>query len=385
MSIPSHNKSYNGNIFTPSSYMNSANANSGIPISTSATHPGLQYLQAYQSQPQQQQPPLLHPQQTTQDYYTTSSSSNNTLSSGSASSTAPTSIADMPLPGQQQLQQNQQRFNQTTTKTIIPQMISGTGASSNPPMPLDPNITTKFTNNDIQILRQLLIAGEKYKWKQITKEINSSTNHTQHVMAAISKNQQHLQQFQHLRQNSMTSHNYQHQQLQHQHMQQQQQQQQTHQHHLQQQQMHQQQLLYGFQQPSHLQNNNIMHKSTSLNLPYMSNSMPTTTIPPHRTQNNIPHHAMSTSISSHSNSNSHSQPAAATTSSATHAPPNPVPLKNVSPTFVMKQYQQLLGLPNNLVYFGTLGSSLPYVIAANGWNDIDQEAYNYPFNMDEEE
>lgn len=51
----------------------------------------------------------------------------------------------------------------------------------------------------------------------------------------------------------------------------------------------------------------------------------------------------------------------------------------------MKQYQQLLGLPNNLVYFGTLGSSLPYVIAANGWNDIDQEAYNYPFNMDEEE
>lgn len=44
--------------------------------------------------------------------------------------------------------------------------------------------------------------------------------------------------------------------------------------------------------------------------------------------------------------------------------------KNVSPTFVMKQYQAMLGLPNHAVHFGTLGSSLPYVVAPNGWDDI---------------
>lgn len=46
-------------------------------------------------------------------------------------------------------------------------------------------------------------------------------------------------------------------------------------------------------------------------------------------------------------------------------------LKNVSPTFVIKQYQSLLGLPNNQLYFGSLGSSLPYVVAENGWSDIE--------------
>lgn len=48
------------------------------------------------------------------------------------------------------------------------------------------------------------------------------------------------------------------------------------------------------------------------------------------------------------------------------------PVKNISPTFVIKQYQSLLGLPNNQMYFGTLGSSLPYVV--HGWdaiNDVD--------------
>lgn len=45
-------------------------------------------------------------------------------------------------------------------------------------------------------------------------------------------------------------------------------------------------------------------------------------------------------------------------------------LKNVSPTFVIKQYQTLLGLPNNSLYFGILGSSLPYVVANNGWDDL---------------
>ena len=64
------------------------------------------------------------------------------------------------------------------------QIVSGTGASANPP--LNPRISAKFTNNDIQILRQLLLAGEKHKWKQITKELNSSTNHNAHIVAAIS-------------------------------------------------------------------------------------------------------------------------------------------------------------------------------------------------------
>lgn len=45
-------------------------------------------------------------------------------------------------------------------------------------------------------------------------------------------------------------------------------------------------------------------------------------------------------------------------------------VKNVSPTFVMKQYQAMLGLPNHAMHFGTLGSSLPYVVAPNGWDDI---------------
>lgn len=44
--------------------------------------------------------------------------------------------------------------------------------------------------------------------------------------------------------------------------------------------------------------------------------------------------------------------------------------KNVSPTYVIKQYQNLLGLPKNLVYFGVMGSSLPYVVAEKGWDDL---------------
>lgn len=45
--------------------------------------------------------------------------------------------------------------------------------------------------------------------------------------------------------------------------------------------------------------------------------------------------------------------------------------KNVSPTYVVKQYQNLLGLPKNSVYFGVLGSSLPYVVAQKGWDDLE--------------
>lgn len=45
-------------------------------------------------------------------------------------------------------------------------------------------------------------------------------------------------------------------------------------------------------------------------------------------------------------------------------------IKNVSPTFVIKQYQSLLGLPNNQQYFGILGSSLPYVV--HGWDAIEE-------------
>lgn len=52
------------------------------------------------------------------------------------------------------------------------------------------------------------------------------------------------------------------------------------------------------------------------------------------------------------------------------APNSSTGIKNVSPTFVMKQYQAMLGLPNHAVHFGTLGSSLPYVVAPNGWDDI---------------
>lgn len=63
------------------------------------------------------------------------------------------------------------------------QVVSGTGASSNPPN--NPRIASKFTHHDIQILRQLLLAGEKHKWKQITKEINNSSHHSEHVAAAM--------------------------------------------------------------------------------------------------------------------------------------------------------------------------------------------------------
>ena len=47
--------------------------------------------------------------------------------------------------------------------------------------------------------------------------------------------------------------------------------------------------------------------------------------------------------------------------------------KNVLPTFVIKQYQLLLGLPNNALYFGTIGLLLPYIISERGWDDILNE------------
>ena len=50
--------------------------------------------------------------------------------------------------------------------------------------------------------------------------------------------------------------------------------------------------------------------------------------------------------------------------------------KNVSPTFVIKQYQALLGLPSNQLYFGLIGSSLPYVMTENGWDDINIDDIN---------
>lgn len=51
--------------------------------------------------------------------------------------------------------------------------------------------------------------------------------------------------------------------------------------------------------------------------------------------------------------------------------PNPGSKKTVSPTYVQRQYHSMLGLPKNSVYFGVLGSSLPYVVAEKGWDDID--------------
>lgn len=56
--------------------------------------------------------------------------------------------------------------------------------------------------------------------------------------------------------------------------------------------------------------------------------------------------------------------------------------KNVSPTFVIKQYQNMLGIPSNNVYFGQLGSSLPYVVAENGWDDIAGAEQGRPFTTD---
>lgn len=56
---------------------------------------------------------------------------------------------------------------------------------------------------------------------------------------------------------------------------------------------------------------------------------------------------------------------------------SPGKLKNVSPTFVIKQYQALLGLPNNSMYFGLVGSSLPYVAGSNGWDDIQNVSGMY--------
>lgn len=44
--------------------------------------------------------------------------------------------------------------------------------------------------------------------------------------------------------------------------------------------------------------------------------------------------------------------------------------KNISPTFVIKQYQSLLGLPNTQLHFGLLGSSLPYVV--HGWDAVNE-------------
>jgi hypothetical protein len=129
------------------------------------------------------------------------------------------------------------------------------------------NIASKFTNQDIQILRQLLIAGEKHKWKQITKEINQ------------------------------------------------------------------------------LSPNNAMH--------YRSNRSGSRdgSVNPQPTQQS------------------------AGQSASADGSPSSTSAKNVSPTFVIKQYQSLLGLPNNALYFGSLGSSLPYVVANNGWEDLN---YEYP-------
>lgn len=48
--------------------------------------------------------------------------------------------------------------------------------------------------------------------------------------------------------------------------------------------------------------------------------------------------------------------------------------KNVSPTYVIKQYQNSLGLPKNTLCFGVLGSSLPYIVSPTGWDCIEQSS-----------
>ncbi|CAK9439919.1 uncharacterized protein LODBEIA_P40190 [Lodderomyces beijingensis] len=209
--------------------------------------------------------------------------------------------------------------HQPSAATIVPQMISGTGASTTHTgtYTIDPQISSKFTNTDIQILRQLLIAGEKYKWKQITKEINASANHSHHVMAALTKKQQ------------------------------------------QQQQQHMAAVAQAQAQAQAASNSPLQQQQFGYGGGGMTAGNPAGVLPPEQ------HHLMGRKL----------EDATANT---------PIPLKNVSPTFVMKQYQQLLGFPNNSIYFGILGSSLPYVVAAKGWSEIDQSSYNYAFHTEDD-
>ncbi|PSK35790.1 hypothetical protein C7M61_004272 [Candidozyma pseudohaemuli] len=46
--------------------------------------------------------------------------------------------------------------------------------------------------------------------------------------------------------------------------------------------------------------------------------------------------------------------------------------KNVSATYVVRQYQHMLGFPKALGSFGELASSLPYAVAEKGWDDVDE-------------
>lgn len=57
--------------------------------------------------------------------------------------------------------------------------------------------------------------------------------------------------------------------------------------------------------------------------------------------------------------------------------------KNVSPTYVIKQYQSMLGVPKNLLYFGVLGLLLPYVVAEKGWDDLEvEDVFTTPERID---
>ncbi|KAK6455268.1 uncharacterized protein RJT20DRAFT_1109 [Scheffersomyces xylosifermentans] len=173
----------------------------------------------------------------------------------------------LPPPGAGGAQQQQQQQQNANNNAYSYQTAANTSSSIGSTANVQPNVTSnnKFTPQDIQILKQLLVAGEKHKWKQITKEINQSSS----------------------------------------------------------------------------------NNSTSSN---------------------------GNSASGVQDANSPDQQFGG---SARHQG------KNVSPTFVIKQYQSLLGLPNNANFFGTLGSSLPYVVAPNGWDDISDQ--NYPVHFGTED
>ncbi|CAX42414.1 conserved hypothetical protein [Candida dubliniensis CD36] len=229
--------------------------------------------------------------------------------------------------GTPELQQQQplvppQPQAQSTVSSSLPQyqnqIISGTGASTNPPH--NPRISAKFNNHDIQILRQLLLAGEKHKWKQITKELNSSTNHNAHIVAAINAA-------------AVKSRN----------------------------------LANNYD--SNNNNHNINDNTPTTNLHHSFGY--------HHLQQQ--QHSLDQKSLGHRIGNGTTSSSSATSGSLSGSSPSTIPAKNVSPTFVVKQYQQLLGFPNNALYFGTLGSSLPYVVAENGWDDIGPEATNYQF------
>lgn len=160
-----------------------------------------------------------------------------------------------PQPQQPQQPAHQQLQAPAAQTAQNPFQLQAGGSHPPPTLALGHNIAAKFTSQDILILKQLLVAGEKHKWKQITKEINHASPNNRHHYRTQQQQQQ------------------------------------------------------GEDFP-------------------------------------------------------------------------PTAPRNVSPTFVIKQYQAQLGLPNNATFFGTLGLSLPYVVSQLGWDELNYQDIHHLFNHD---